>query len=55
MQESFAFLILVVGRLREDQFTYVETRENEYVSFFGLVFRSVGLQLCCEIQTLYTV
>ena len=28
MQESFAFLILGVGGLREDQLIYVETREN---------------------------
>ena len=26
MQESFAFLVLGVGRLREDQFIYVATR-----------------------------
>ena len=28
MQESLVFLILGVGRLREDQLMYVETREN---------------------------
>ena len=28
MQESLAFLILGVGRLREDRLIYVETREN---------------------------
>ena len=30
MQESFTFLFLGVGRLREDQFIYVETRENVF-------------------------
>ena len=30
MQESLVFLILGVGRLREDQFIYVETRENVF-------------------------
>ena len=28
MQDSFAFLILGVGRLKEDQLIYVESREN---------------------------
>ena len=28
MQDLFAFLILGVGRLREDQFVYVETRKK---------------------------
>ena len=28
MQESLVFLILGVGRLREDQLIYVETRKN---------------------------
>ena len=30
MQESLVFLILGVGRLREDQLIYVETRENVF-------------------------
>ena len=34
MQESLVFLILGVGRLREDQLIYVETKEN--VFFFKI-------------------
>ena len=30
MQESLVFLILGVGRLREDQLIYVETRQNMF-------------------------
>ena len=30
LQESLVFLILGVGRLREDQLMYVETRENMF-------------------------
>ena len=30
MQESLVFPILGVGRLREDQLIYVETRENVF-------------------------
>ena len=37
MQESFAFLILGVGRLREDQFIYVETRENAFFIIWDLL------------------
>ena len=31
MQGSLVFLILGVGRLREDQLIYVETRENVFL------------------------
>ena len=30
MQESLVFLILGVGRLRQDQLIYLETRENVF-------------------------
>ena len=33
MQESLVFLILGVGRLREDQLMYVETRKKEHVFY----------------------
>ena len=36
MQESLVFLILGVGRLREDQFIYVETRENVFFIIWDL-------------------
>ena len=35
MQDSFVFLILGVGRLREDQLIYVETRENLFFQNMG--------------------
>ena len=35
MQESLVFLILGVGRLREDQLIYVETRENMFFYDMG--------------------
>ena len=35
MQESLVFLILGVGRLREDQLIYVETRENVFFYDMG--------------------
>ena len=58
MQESLVFLILGVGRLREDQLIYVETRENvffiiwdlsvdhidtEFLSFSGFIVPSVEM------------
>ena len=36
MQESFAFSILGVGSLREDQLMYVETRENVFFIIWDL-------------------
>ena len=36
MQESFAFLILGVGRLREDQHIYVESTENVFFIIWDL-------------------
>ena len=36
MQESFVFLILGVGRLREDQLIYVETREDVFLITWDL-------------------
>ena len=36
MQDSFAFLILRVGGLREDQFIYVETRKNVFFIIWDL-------------------
>ena len=35
MQESLVFLILGVGRLREDQLIYVESRENVFFYDMG--------------------
>ena len=35
-RESLAFLILGVGRLREDQLIYVETRENVFFIIWDL-------------------
>ena len=43
MQESLVFLILGVGRLREDQLIYVETRENllaDLIELFSKVISS---------------
>ena len=37
MQESFAFFIVGVGRLREDQFIYVETRENVFFIIWDIL------------------
>ena len=36
MQESLVILILDVGRLREDQFIFVETRENVFFIIWDL-------------------
>ena len=36
MQDLFAFLILGVGGLKEDQFIYVETRENVFFTIWDL-------------------
>ena len=35
-QESFVFLILGVGRPREDRFIYLETRENVFFIIWDL-------------------
>ena len=37
MQDLFAFLIPGVGRHREDQFIYVETRENVFLIIWDQV------------------
>ena len=48
-QESFAFLILGVGRLRDDQLIYVEARENVFFNMGPLIppggTRSVNVTL----------
>ena len=36
MQDSLAFFILGVGRLREDQLIYVESRENLFFMIWDL-------------------
>ena len=36
MQESLVFLIQGVGRLREDQLIYVESRENLFIMIWDL-------------------
>ena len=36
MQELLAFLFLGVGRLREDHFIYIETRENVFFIIWDL-------------------
>ena len=46
MQESLVFLILGVGRLREDQLIYVETRGN--VFFYDMGPLSVFIENCCS-------
>ena len=42
MQESLVFLILGVGRLREDQLIYVETRENVFFYDIGPLTKVLG-------------
>ena len=43
MQESLIFLILGVGRLREDQLMYVGTRENMFFYDIGTLKQNVSL------------
>ena len=48
MQESLVFLILRVGRLREDQLVYVETRENVFFYDIGpLTIPSLFVETFC--------